>query len=114
MLWSPVTCHIPSGDTNAIACEGTLALATVPSFLSEALSRFLPPRQAVAGGAHPLTMPGLAGMGDLVLTCTGACPCRNLAKRGAQCLEVLLMAGGLRIVQGTDGSAFGSQIMLLP
>lgn len=28
-------------------------------------------RLAVAGGAHPLTMPGLAGMGDLVLTCTG-------------------------------------------
>lgn len=28
-------------------------------------------RLAVAGGAHPLTMSGLAGMGDLVLTCTG-------------------------------------------
>ena len=29
-------------------------------------------RLAVALGAHPLTMGGLAGMGDLVLTCTGA------------------------------------------
>jgi len=28
-------------------------------------------RVAVAMGAHPLTMAGLAGMGDLVLTCTG-------------------------------------------
>ncbi len=28
-------------------------------------------RAAVAMGAHPLTMSGLAGMGDLVLTCTG-------------------------------------------
>jgi NAD-dependent glycerol-3-phosphate dehydrogenase C-terminus len=28
-------------------------------------------RLAVANGAHPLTMAGLAGMGDLVLTCTG-------------------------------------------
>lgn len=29
-------------------------------------------RLAVANGAHPLTMSGLAGIGDLVLTCTGA------------------------------------------
>ena len=29
-------------------------------------------RLAVAAGAHPLTMSGLAGVGDLVLTCTGA------------------------------------------
>ena len=28
-------------------------------------------RVAVASGAHPLTMMGLAGCGDLVLTCTG-------------------------------------------
>ena len=28
-------------------------------------------RVAAALGAHPLTMAGLAGMGDLVLTCTG-------------------------------------------
>lgn len=28
-------------------------------------------RLAVASGAHPMTMGGLAGMGDLVLTCTG-------------------------------------------
>ncbi len=28
-------------------------------------------RLAVANGAHPLTMSGLAGIGDLVLTCTG-------------------------------------------
>ena len=28
-------------------------------------------RLAVARGAHPLTMGGLAGIGDLVLTCTG-------------------------------------------
>ena len=29
-------------------------------------------RLAVASGAHPMTMGGLAGMGDLVLTCTGS------------------------------------------
>jgi glycerol-3-phosphate dehydrogenase (NAD(P)+) len=29
-------------------------------------------RLAVARGAHPLTLAGLAGVGDLVLTCTGA------------------------------------------
>jgi glycerol-3-phosphate dehydrogenase (NAD(P)+) len=29
-------------------------------------------RLAVAKGAHPLTLAGLSGMGDLVLTCTGA------------------------------------------
>ncbi len=29
-------------------------------------------RLAVAKGAHPMTLAGLAGMGDLVLTCTGA------------------------------------------
>lgn len=28
-------------------------------------------RLAVAKGANPLTLGGLAGMGDLVLTCTG-------------------------------------------
>ncbi|MEO0812129.1 MAG: NAD(P)H-dependent glycerol-3-phosphate dehydrogenase, partial [Myxococcota bacterium] len=28
-------------------------------------------RLAVAKGAHPMTLAGLAGMGDLVLTCTG-------------------------------------------
>ena len=28
-------------------------------------------RLAVAKGANPLTLQGLAGMGDLVLTCTG-------------------------------------------
>lgn len=31
-------------------------------------------RLAVASGAHPMTMGGLAGMGDLVLTCTGTPP----------------------------------------
>ena len=30
-------------------------------------------RLAVARGAHPLTMGGLAGVGDVILTCTGAC-----------------------------------------
>ena len=29
-------------------------------------------RLAVALGAHPLTLCGLAGIGDIVLTCTGA------------------------------------------
>ena len=29
-------------------------------------------RLAVALGAHPLTLSGLAGIGDIVLTCTGA------------------------------------------
>ena len=31
-------------------------------------------RLAVALGAHPLTLSGLAGIGDIVLTCTGASP----------------------------------------
>lgn len=29
-------------------------------------------RMAVKLGAHPLTMGGLSGVGDLILTCTGA------------------------------------------
>ena len=37
--------------------------------------------QAVSAGAHPLTMPGLAGMGDLVLTCTGMCRSSSLQYR---------------------------------
>lgn len=30
-----------------------------------------PPGSAVAAGASPLTLAGLSGIGDIVLTCTG-------------------------------------------
>lgn len=51
-------------DGLGFGCNGRAALIT------RGLSEMT--RLAVALGAHPLTMGGLAGMGDLVLTCTGA------------------------------------------
>ena len=51
-------------DGLGFGCNGRAALIT------RGLSEMT--RLAVALGAHPLTMQGLAGMGDLVLTCTGA------------------------------------------
>ena len=53
-------------DGLGFGCNGRAALIT------RGLSEMT--RLAVALGAHPLTMGGLAGMGDLVLTCTGARP----------------------------------------
>ena len=53
-------------DGLGFGCNGRAALIT------RGLSEMT--RLAVALGAHPLTMQGLAGMGDLVLTCTGP-PC---------------------------------------
>ena len=50
-------------DGLGFGCNGRAALIT------RGLSEMT--RLAVALGAHPLTMQGLAGMGDLVLTCTG-------------------------------------------
>lgn len=50
-------------DGLGFGCNGRAALIT------RGLSEMT--RLAVALGAHPLTMGGLAGMGDLVLTCTG-------------------------------------------
>jgi hypothetical protein len=43
-------------------------------------------RLAVAKGANPLTMGGLAGMGDLVLTCTGER--RNSCKNNGAVLHI--------------------------
>lgn len=56
-----IACGISDGC--GYGCNGRAALIT--RGLNE-MSRL-----AVALGAHPLTMGGLAGMGDLVLTCTG-------------------------------------------
>ncbi|CAK0748951.1 hypothetical protein CVIRNUC_001873 [Coccomyxa viridis] len=50
-------------DGLGFGCNGRAALIT------RGLAEMT--RLAVALGAHPLTMQGLAGMGDLVLTCTG-------------------------------------------
>ena len=50
-------------DGLGFGCNGRAALIT------RGLSEMT--RLAVMLGAHPLTMQGLAGMGDLVLTCTG-------------------------------------------
>jgi glycerol-3-phosphate dehydrogenase len=41
-------------------------------------------RLAVKLGAHPLTMGGLAGIGDLVLTCTGTPPPDNRPREGGR------------------------------
>ena len=57
-----LACGISDGLN--FGCNGRAALIT------RGLSEMT--RLAVALGAHPLTMGGLAGMGDLVLTCTGA------------------------------------------
>ncbi len=57
-----IACGI--NDGLGFGCNGRAALIT------RGLSEMT--RLAVALGAHPLTMGGLAGMGDLVLTCTGA------------------------------------------
>lgn len=51
-------------DGLGLGCNGRAALIT------RGLSELT--RLAVALGAHPLTMIGLSGVGDLVLTCTGA------------------------------------------
>ncbi|KAK9846407.1 hypothetical protein WJX81_003265 [Elliptochloris bilobata] len=56
-----IACGI--NDGLGFGCNGRAALIT------RGLSEMT--RLAVALGAHPLTMGGLAGMGDLVLTCTG-------------------------------------------
>ncbi|KAK9909230.1 hypothetical protein WJX75_009218 [Coccomyxa subellipsoidea] len=56
-----LACGISDGLN--FGCNGRAALIT------RGLSEMT--RLAVALGAHPLTMGGLAGMGDLVLTCTG-------------------------------------------
>ena len=62
-------------DGLGFGCNGRAALIT------RGLSEMT--RLAVALGAHPLTMQGLAGMGDLVLTCTGASPRSLLLSRYA-------------------------------
>ncbi|MDR2350543.1 MAG: NAD(P)-dependent glycerol-3-phosphate dehydrogenase [Deltaproteobacteria bacterium] len=51
-------------------CDGLeLGLNARAAFLTRALSEMT--RFAVAMGAHPLTLSGLSGMGDLILTATG-------------------------------------------
>lgn len=57
----------------AIACGVVDALALGANARSVLITRGLAEisRLATALGAHPLTMMGLAGVGDLVLTCTG-------------------------------------------
>jgi glycerol-3-phosphate dehydrogenase (NAD(P)+) len=51
-------------------CEGIgLGFNTMAALITRGLAEIT--RLAVAAGARPATMSGLAGMGDLVLTCTG-------------------------------------------
>ncbi|MFB3813464.1 MAG: NAD(P)H-dependent glycerol-3-phosphate dehydrogenase [Terriglobales bacterium] len=51
-------------------CDGLgLGHNTIAALITRGLAEIS--RLAVAAGAHPETMAGLAGMGDLVLTCTG-------------------------------------------
>ena len=64
-------------------------------------------RLGVALGANPATFAGLAGLGDLVLTCTGALS-RNRAVgveigRGASLAEVL--AGKQTVAEGVETTA---------
>ncbi|MEE2789127.1 MAG: NAD(P)H-dependent glycerol-3-phosphate dehydrogenase [Myxococcota bacterium] len=56
----------------AAGCIDGLGLGhnTMAALLTRGLAEIT--RLAVARGAHPLTLSGLAGMGDLVLTCTGS------------------------------------------
>ena len=56
----------------AAGCVDGLGLGhnTMAALLTRGLAEIT--RLAVARGAHPLTLSGLAGMGDLVLTCTGS------------------------------------------
>ena len=63
--------------------------------------------QAVSAGAHPLTMPGLAGMGDLVLTCTGAL--------GTVCSAACLILGSTQVTKSTQqfSASCGCSALLL-
>ena len=81
-----IACGI--NDGLGFGCNGRAALIT------RGLSEMT--RLAVALGAHPLTMGGLAGMGDLVLTCTGACPGLSRpsrVRRTQQCPSWELLGG---------------------
>lgn len=52
------------------ACDGLgLGYNTVTALITRGLAEMN--RLAVARGAHPLTLSGLSGMGDLILTCMG-------------------------------------------
>ena len=57
----------------AIACGIADGMGTGLNTLAALMTRGLAEitRLAVARGANPLTLAGLAGMGDLTLTCTG-------------------------------------------
>jgi glycerol-3-phosphate dehydrogenase (NAD(P)+) len=56
---------IAAGVSDGLACGGNSRAALITRGLAE-ISRL-----AVKKGAHPLTLAGLSGLGDLVLTCTG-------------------------------------------
>lgn len=57
---------IASGATTGLGLGDNTRAALLTRGLAEIT------RLAVAKGAHPMTLAGLAGVGDLVLTCTGA------------------------------------------
>jgi glycerol-3-phosphate dehydrogenase (NAD(P)+) len=56
-------------------------------------------RLAVARGGHPLTLSGLSGMGDLVLTCTGALSRnRQVGVKLGQGMKLSEVLGGMNMV----------------
>jgi len=58
---------IACGISDAVGCGNNGRAALITRGLSEIT------KLVVARGGNPLTMAGLAGMGDVVLTCCGAC-----------------------------------------
>jgi len=88
------------------ACAGLgFGLSAQASLITRGLAEIT--RLAVAKGANPLTLSGHAGLGDLVLTCTGTLS-RNRQVgyelgRGRSLLEIL---GGMKMVaEGVETAA---------
>ena len=89
-------CAIAAGIADGMGFGNNTRAALITRGLSELV------RLAIKKGANPLTLSGLAGMGDLVLTCTGELS-RNRAVglglgRGQSLAEVL--AGMTQVAEG--------------
>src|SRR5436305_1798916 len=59
----------PSHVTRPVMRQALPSLPQAPPIITRGLAELV--RLAVRKGANPITLSGLAGMGDLVLTCTG-------------------------------------------
>ena len=86
-------------------CQGLgLGANTQAALITRGLAEMT--RLAVAQGAHPATLSGLAGLGDLVLTCTGALSRNRFVGvelgKGRALAEIL---GGMKMVAEGVGTA---------